>query len=68
VANRFADHKIVPHPQLGAIELDCQVLHTDNQAQILLVLTAAPRSDADVKLRLLGVLGTERFAVDARPG
>ena len=64
VAKRFADHKIVVHPQLGEIELDCQALHTDDNAQILLVLTAAPRSEADEKLQLLSVLGTERFPVD----
>lgn len=61
VAKRFADHKIIVHPQLGEIELDCQVLHTDDNAQILLVLTAEPRSEAEQKLQLLSVLGTERF-------
>jgi transcriptional regulator with XRE-family HTH domain len=65
VARRFADHKILLHPQLGEIELDCQVLHTEDNAQILLVLTAEPRSEAEEKLQLLNVLGTERFAVDA---
>jgi hypothetical protein len=65
VARRFADHKILLHPQLGEIELDCQVLHTEDNAQTLLVLTAEPRSEAEEKLQLLSVLGTERFAVDA---
>ncbi|HJP75836.1 MAG TPA: helix-turn-helix transcriptional regulator [Pseudonocardiaceae bacterium] len=65
VARRFVDHKILLHPQLGEIELDCQVLHTEDNAQHLLVLTAAPRSEAEEKLALLAVLGTERFAVDA---
>jgi transcriptional regulator with XRE-family HTH domain len=66
VAKRFADHKIVVHPQLGEIELDCQALHNDDHTQVLLVLTAAPRSEAAEKLQLLGVLGTERFPVDVR--
>ncbi|HEY2696103.1 MAG TPA: helix-turn-helix transcriptional regulator [Pseudonocardiaceae bacterium] len=66
VAKRFADHKIVLHPQLGEIELDCQALHNDDHTQVLLVLTAAPRSEAAEKLQLLGVLGTERFPVDVR--
>jgi transcriptional regulator with XRE-family HTH domain len=61
VATRFADHKVLLHPQLGEIELDCQVLHNDDRTQVLLVLTAAPRSVAEEKLRLLSVLGTERF-------
>jgi transcriptional regulator with XRE-family HTH domain len=62
VAQRFADHKILLHPELGPIELDCQVLFTEDRSQALLVLTAEPRSEAEEKLRLLGVLGTERFA------
>jgi transcriptional regulator with XRE-family HTH domain len=62
VAQRFADHKTLIHPELGPIEVDCQVLFTEDQAQALLVLTAAPRTEADEKLRLLAVLGHEHFA------
>jgi transcriptional regulator with XRE-family HTH domain len=61
VAQRFADHKTLLHPELGPIEVDCQVLFTEDQSQALLVLTAPPRSEADEKLRLLAVLGHERF-------
>lgn len=61
-AQRFADHKTLLHPEVGAIELDCQVLFTQDQAQALLVLTAAPHTDAAEKLALLGVLGREQFA------
>ncbi|ODU03056.1 MAG: XRE family transcriptional regulator [Pseudonocardia sp. SCN 72-86] len=61
VAQRFVDHKILVHPQLGDIEVDCQALFTEDQSQALLVLTAAPRSEAEEKIRLLGVVGTERF-------
>lgn len=63
VAQRFADHKVIIHPELGPLELDCQVLFTEDTSQALLVLTAEPRSDADEKLRLLAVLGTQRFGV-----
>ena len=66
VAKRFQDHKTLIHPQLGAIELDCQVLFTEDQSQALLVLTAPPRSEGYEKLQLLGVLGHERFPADAR--
>ena len=62
VARRFEDHKILIHPELGPIELDCQVLFTEDQSQALLVLTAPPRSEGDEKLRLLAVLGHEHFA------
>ncbi|MDO3682778.1 helix-turn-helix transcriptional regulator [Micromonospora sp. C28ISP2-4] len=65
VAQRFADHKTLIHPEVGPIELDCQVLFTEDQSQALLVLTAAPRSEAEEKLRLLAVLGHERFPSDA---
>jgi uncharacterized membrane protein YccC len=62
VARRFEDHKTLLHPELGAIELDCQALFTEDQSQCLLVLTAAPRTEAAEKLALLGVLGTQSFA------
>ncbi|MDH6459984.1 transcriptional regulator with XRE-family HTH domain [Micromonospora sp. A200] len=68
VAQRFADHKTLIHPELGAIELDCQVLFTEDRSQALLVLTAPPRSEGHEKLRLLAVLGHERFPSDTTPG
>lgn len=61
VAQRFSDHKVLIHREVGPIELDCQVLFTDDQSQALLVLTAEPRSGAEGKLKLLAVLGTQRF-------
>ncbi|MFD4668191.1 helix-turn-helix transcriptional regulator [Lentzea sp. NPDC058450] len=62
VANRYEDHKVLIHPQLGEIEVDCQALFTEDQSQLLLVLTAPPRTEAFDKIQLLGVLGTERFS------
>lgn len=59
VAKRFEDHKTLIHPELGAIEVDCQVLFTEDQSQSLLILTAPPRSESAQKLALLGVLGTQ---------
>jgi transcriptional regulator with XRE-family HTH domain len=66
VAKRFEDHKTLIHPELGPIEVDCQVLFTEDQSQALLVLTAPPRSEGYEKLQLLAVLGQQRFA-GARP-
>jgi transcriptional regulator with XRE-family HTH domain len=66
VAKRFEDHKTLVHPQLGAIELDCQVLFTEDQSQALLVLTAPPRTEGYEKLQLLAVLGQEHFAETGR--
>ncbi|TQL48208.1 helix-turn-helix protein [Homoserinimonas aerilata] len=62
VAERFTDHKTIIHPELGPIELDCQVLFTEDQSQLLLILTASPHSVDAEKLALLGVLGTQTFA------
>ena len=61
VVRRFADHKTLIHPALGPIEVDCQVLFTEDQAQALLVLTAPPRSAGADKLELLAVLGQQRW-------
>jgi hypothetical protein len=61
VGRRFEDHKILIHPELGPIELDCQALFTEDQSQTLLVLTAPPRTEGYEKLRLLAVLGHEHF-------
>jgi transcriptional regulator with XRE-family HTH domain len=61
VALRFADHKTIIHPELGPIELDCQILFTQDQSQMLLVFTAQPRTEAYEKLQLLAVLGQEHF-------
>jgi transcriptional regulator with XRE-family HTH domain len=63
VARRFADHKTLVHPQVGEIEVDCQALFTEDQAQALLVLTPRPASTAEDKIRLLAVLGQQDFAV-----
>jgi transcriptional regulator with XRE-family HTH domain len=66
VAKRFEDHKTLIHPQLGPIELDCQVLFTEDQSQALLVLTAPPRTEGYEKLQLMAVLGHEHFAEAGR--
>ncbi|WP_098455857.1 helix-turn-helix transcriptional regulator [Sanguibacter antarcticus] len=61
VARRFEDHKMLVHPELGPLDLDCQVLFTEDQTQALLVLTAPPRTPAWEKLQLLAVVGSQRF-------
>ncbi|ETA05534.1 XRE family transcriptional regulator [Gordonia alkanivorans CGMCC 6845] len=61
VSRRFEDHKTLIHPELGPIEVDCQALFTEDEAQVLLVLTAAPRTDAAEKIELLNVLGTQQL-------
>ena len=57
VALKQNQRKTIVHRELGEIELDCQVLYTENQAQLLLVFTATPGSESEGKLQLLGVIG-----------
>jgi hypothetical protein len=59
VGRRFEQHKVLVHPELGEIEVDCQALFTEDESQALIVLTAAPGSDAAGKLELVRVLGTQ---------
>jgi transcriptional regulator with XRE-family HTH domain len=61
VGQRFDEHKTLIHPELGPIEVDCQVLLTQDQAQVLLVLTAPPGTAGYEQLQLLSTIGTERF-------
>ncbi|MEW2547103.1 helix-turn-helix transcriptional regulator [Streptomyces sp. NPDC047002] len=49
--------KRITHPDLGLLEVHCQVLHDDTQSQVLLVFTATPGSESHEKLRLLSVTG-----------
>lgn len=59
VSRRFEQHKVMVHPELGEIEVDCQALFTEDESQALIVLTAAPGSEAASKLEFLRVLGTQ---------
>ncbi|MDZ8201208.1 helix-turn-helix transcriptional regulator [Microbacterium sp. SSW1-59] len=61
VARRFADRKTLLHPEVGAIEVDCQALFTEDRSQALLVLTPRAGNDATEKIRLLAVVGTQSF-------
>jgi transcriptional regulator with XRE-family HTH domain len=49
--------KRIQHPELGLLELHCQVLYDVDQAQALLVYTATPGTESHEKLQLLSVLG-----------
>ncbi|MFC4032271.1 helix-turn-helix transcriptional regulator [Streptomyces polygonati] len=51
------DSKRIAHPDLGLLELHCQVLYDRDQDQALLVYTATPGTDSHDKLQLLSVVG-----------
>jgi hypothetical protein len=54
---RVGDAKRIQHPDLGILELHCQVLFDADQDQALLVYTATPGTESHEKLRLLSVVG-----------
>ncbi|MRJ75980.1 helix-turn-helix domain-containing protein [Aeromicrobium sp. SMF47] len=51
------------HPQVGVLEVDCETMATGEDGQRLVILGAAPGTEAHGKLRLLAVLGQQ--SVDA---
>lgn len=57
-----SDFKRIQHPEVGVLELYCQVLFDLGQAQALLVFTAVPGSESHEKLQLLSVIGEQRLA------
>jgi transcriptional regulator with XRE-family HTH domain len=61
VGSRFDERKTLRHPEVGEIEVHCQALFTEDQSQVLLVLTPLPGSGAAEALGLLGVVGEQRF-------
>ncbi len=51
------DHQIVGHPTVGPIEVDCDVM-TDGDAELkIVILTAAPDTEDETKLRLAVLSG-----------
>jgi len=56
--------KRLVHPELGRIELNCQVLVAENDAQALLVYTATPGTEDYEKLQLLTVIGDQRLGAE----
>lgn len=61
VAQRYDDTTTILHPELGRIDVDGQVLFTDNRAQTLVVLTARPGTESHTKLELLSVIGHQKL-------
>ncbi|MFF5075479.1 helix-turn-helix domain-containing protein [Actinoplanes sp. NPDC000266] len=51
------DHKIVAHPAVGPIAVDCDVMRDGDDDLKIVILTAAPGSDDDTRMRLALVAG-----------
>jgi len=62
VAHHGNQRKTIDHPQVGELELDCDVLSVHGMDLRIIIFTAEPDSDAAGKLRLLTVLGTQEMA------
>ena len=62
VGGRHDDHKTILHPELGRIELDCDVLHVHDDDQVLIVYSAAPGTRSAEALDLLRVVGLQQLA------
>ncbi|MBB5914506.1 transcriptional regulator with XRE-family HTH domain [Nocardia transvalensis] len=59
VAVRVSDAKRIDHPQVGSLDLVCETLVTPNASQYLLMYYPRPGTDAQEKLNLLRVIGTQ---------
>jgi hypothetical protein len=64
VGLRWSETKRFVHPQVGQLDLYCQLLFEPDQGQSLLIFTATPGTESHEKLALLTVLGTDHFAAD----
>ena len=62
VAVRGNFRKRIAHPTVGLMELDCQILTSENQTERLIVFTATPGTEDADRLAMLSVIGTQTFA------
>ncbi|GAA4671859.1 helix-turn-helix transcriptional regulator [Nocardioides nanhaiensis] len=70
-ATLWADHEIglepdevkrYQHPEVGRLDLNCQVLLDPHQSHRLLVYTADPGTESHEKLQMLTVIGAQRMS------
>lgn len=66
VGIHYNDTKRYVHPEVGALELTCQILLDPEQSHFLLVYAAVPGTESYEKLQLLSVIGSQRM-VGAMP-
>jgi transcriptional regulator with XRE-family HTH domain len=66
-AERRSSTKTIRHPELGAIEFDCDSLHLPDTDQRMIVYSAAPNTPAADALAMLRVVGLQRLTEGATP-
>ena len=62
VGVRPNERKRFDHPEVGRLELACQVLVDPDQSHLLMVYTADPGTESHDRLQLLSVIGAEASA------
>ncbi|MFJ5778912.1 helix-turn-helix transcriptional regulator [Streptomyces sp. NPDC093094] len=63
IAEHDAATKRINHPEVGSLELDCDILSTQRGDLRIVMYSAAPGSESDGKLALLAAIGTQRMRV-----
>jgi transcriptional regulator with XRE-family HTH domain len=63
VTEHQQSHKMVDHPDVGEVDVDCDVLTTQRSDLRIVVFTPHPGSDSRSKLDLLAALGTQTVSV-----
>jgi DNA-binding XRE family transcriptional regulator len=63
--HQIAEHgptlKTITHPDVGRLDLDCDILTTQRQDLRIVMYTAEPGSESDSKLALLATIGTQHM-------
>jgi transcriptional regulator with XRE-family HTH domain len=62
VAVRRSTHKVLEHPEVGRLDLQCDVVLSPPSRQRLVLFRGRPGTPAGERIELLRVLGTQRFA------
>lgn len=64
VANHGQAVKSVNHPEVGMLELNCDVLTTQHGDLRIMIYTAEPGSESETKLALVSTIGTQTMWAD----
>ena len=62
VAVRKITHKVLIHPEVGRLDLECDVVLSPPSGQRLVLFRPQPGSGSGERLEMLAVLGTQTFA------
>jgi hypothetical protein len=63
VAGHREERKVIRHPQIGDVTVDCDVLGDSDTDLKLVIYTATPGSEYETKLQLARVVGAQAAGV-----